>query len=265
LAVEAGRLAAVGIECLWRDYPGGSGAMARALRAGELDAAVLLTEGAIAGIAAGGFRVASVYTESSLVWGIHVPAASPFRSVEELRGARYAVSRQGSGSHLMAFVHARAHGWDLDALRFVIVGDLAGAVAAFAAGTADVFFWERLMTQPLVDSGAFRRVGEFTAPWPAFVVCVADHAETAQRTALARGLAVVLDEAQRLRARPDAAVLIATRYGLATAGVTEWLAATRWRKSPGVAPGDLAAACSALNELGVLPRSVAAAECLAAA
>jgi sulfonate transport system substrate-binding protein len=264
LALEAGRLARADVDCRWRDYPGGSGAMAKALRDGELDAALLLTEGAVAGIADGGFRVASVYTDSSLAWAIHVPATSRFRSVADLRGARYAVSRHGSGSHLMAFVHARAQGWAVDALRFVIVGDLAGAVAAFAAGTADVFFWEKLMTKPLVDSGAFRRVGEFEAPWPAFVVCVADRADAAQRAALARALEVVLDEAQRMRARPDAAALIATRYGFDAADVAEWLAATRWRARPDVAASDLATACSALNDLGVLKRRVTASECLAA-
>jgi ABC-type nitrate/sulfonate/bicarbonate transport system substrate-binding protein len=263
LALEAGRLAAADVDCQWRDYAGGSGAMAKALRDGELDAALLLTEGAVAGIADGGFRVASGYTDSALGWGIHVPAAAPFRSVDELRGARYAVSRQGSGSHLMAFVHARSQGWPVETLRFVVVGDLAGAAAAFAAGTADAFFWEKLMTKPLVDSGAFRRVGEFTAPWPAFVVCVADRANAAQRFALARALGVVLDEAQRLQRRPDAAQLIAGRYGLAAADVAEWLAATRWRSRAGIAPEDLSAACSALNELGVLRRRVTAVECLA--
>jgi ABC-type nitrate/sulfonate/bicarbonate transport system substrate-binding protein len=265
LAIESGRFVSADVDCQWRDYPGGSGAMAKALRDGELDAALLLTEGAVAGIADGGFRVASVYTESSLVWGIHVPAASQFRSTSELRRARYAVSRHGSGSHLMAFVHARTHGWAGENLRFVVVGDLAGAVAAFAAGTADVFFWEKLMTKPLVDSGAFRRVGEFTAPWPGFVVCVADRADAPQRAAVGRALAIVLEEAQRLRARPDAAPLIAARYGLDAPDVVEWLATTRWRTRPGVTAGDLATTCAALNELGVLKKNVTVVDCLAAA
>ena len=73
----------------------------------------------------------------------------------------------------MAFVHARSQGWPVEQLAFVTVGNLAGAVEAFAAGAADVFFWEKFMTKPLVDAGKFRRVGEFTAPWPAFVVCAA--------------------------------------------------------------------------------------------
>jgi hypothetical protein len=163
----------------------------------------------------------------------------------------------------MAVVHAQAQGWPVASLELVTVGTLDGAVAAFAAGTADVFFWEKFMTQPLVDAGRFRRVGEFAAPWPAFVACVADAVDAKQREAFARALTLVLDEAMALRARPDAASIIAQRYGLASSTVPQWLAATRWSTSVGVAPDDLTPACAALSSLGVLKRPIRAAECVA--
>ena len=264
LALYDGRLAALGVEVNWRDYPGGSGAMAKALRDGELDAALLLTEGAVAAVSDGvPLAIVSLFTDSPLVWGIHVPAASRFRTVAELDGARYAISRTGSGSHLMAFVHARAQGWPVERLTLVTVGNLDGAVAAFAAGRADVFFWEKLMTKPLVDSGRFRRVGEFTAPWPAFVVCAARSLDGATQAALRRVLTLVLDEARVLRTRADAPQLIATRYGLDARDVTDWLETTRWSEHVGVSAGDIAPTCTALNSLGVLPRVVDAAGCIA--
>lgn len=264
LTLEARRFAPLGIDLTWRDYAGGSGAMAKALRDGELDAALLLTEGAVAGIADGApFKVMSLYTESPLLWGIHVPAASRLKSVAEVRGARYAISRRGSGSHLMAVVHAQARGWPVAGLDFVTIGNLDGAVEAFAAGTADVFFWEKFMTQPLVDAGRFRRVGEFAAPWPAFVVCVADAAGAERRDALVRSLTLVLGEAGVLRARPDVAAVIAARYGLAPSAVTQWLATTRWSARVGVAARDVEPACAALSSLGVLTRRIAAADCIA--
>ena len=263
LVLQARRLEPLGIEVSWRDYAGGSGAMAKALRDGELDAAVLLTEGAVAAVSDGvALEIASLYTDSPLVWGIHVPAASRFWSVAELAAARYAISRRGSGSHLMAFVHARMQGWPVKALTLVVVDSLDGAVAAFAAGNADVFFWEKFMTKPLVDAGAFRRVGEFTAPWPAFVVCVSHAAGAERRAALDKALALVLEEARALRARPDAAELIAARYGLAAADAREWLAATQWSARVGVKASDVAPACSALGALGVLPRVVDPAACI---
>jgi ABC-type nitrate/sulfonate/bicarbonate transport system substrate-binding protein len=263
LALEAGRFAASQVDVSWRDFPDGSGAMAKALRQGELHAALLLTEGAIAGIAdGGGFRIASLYTDSPLLWGIHVPASSRFRSVGDLRGARYAVSRQGSGSHLMAVVHAREQGWSVDDLEFVTVRNLSGAVDAFGAGAADVFFWEKFMTKPLVDAGKFRRIGEFSAPWPAFVACVADAAGAERHAAFGLALTAVLDEARALRARSDAASLIAARYGLLVADVVEWLATTRWSDRVHVTPRDVESACAALDSLGVLARRVVARDCV---
>jgi ABC-type nitrate/sulfonate/bicarbonate transport system substrate-binding protein len=263
LAVEAQRFTPLGIEVAWQDYPGGSGSMAKALRAGDLDAALLLTEGAIAAVADGaGIQVASLYTDSPLLWGVHVPANSRLHAEQDVRGARYAISRFGSGSHLMAFVHARSRGWPVEQIDFVTVGNLAGAVEAFAAGTADVFFWEKFMTKPLVDDGRFRRVAEFTAPWPAFVVCVADRIGDEQRAALATVVRLVLREAELLRSRSDAAALIAARYGLTEPDVVEWLATTRWSERYGIAAADLAAACAALSSLGVLSRSLTPEDCI---
>jgi ABC-type nitrate/sulfonate/bicarbonate transport system substrate-binding protein len=263
LAKESRRFEALGVELAWRDYPSGSGAMANALRGGELDAAVLLTEGAVAAVSDGvALEIGSLYTDSPLVWGIHVPAASRFQTVADLRGARYAISRRGSGSHLMAYVHARAQAWPVERLELVTVGSLEGAVQAFAAGNADVFFWEKLMTKPLVDAGQFRRIGEFTAPWPGFVVCSTARLGAEHRIALGRVVAAVLEEAAALAARPDTARLIAARYGLVAADVTAWLRETRWAARVGVTAEHVAPACMALGSLGVLPRVVDAAECI---
>ena len=241
---------------LWRDVHEGSGAMAAALRTGELDAAMLLTEGAVAGAAAGGFKVVSLYTESPLIWGIHVPAGSNLRTVGDLRGRRYAISRRGSGSHLMSFVHAREHGWATDDLDFVVVGTLQGAIDAFASGNADVFFWEKFMTKPLVDSGRFRRVGEFVAPWPAFVVCASEDA-LAKHKPIGAALGRVLDAATELAASPKAAAEIADRYGLLPDDAREWLAATRWAPRPGVGVEQIAPAVEQLAALGLIGADVA--------
>jgi len=254
LAIEAGVPGRVGVTLRWRDYPDGSGAMAAALRKGELDAALLLTEGAVAGVAnGGGFGIASLYAESSLIWGIHVPARSRFNEVADIRGARYAISRLGSGSHLMAFVHARSQGWPVDALELVAVRNLAGAVDAFATDAADVFFWEKFMTKPLVDAGKFRRVGEFLAPWPAFVLCVADRVAAPQRAALRKLLAAVLDEAKVLAHRPDAPAVIGQRYSLDPSDVEQWLRATRWAREVAIEPSHLTQVTAALKDLQLVP------------
>jgi len=260
--IESGGAERLGVEILWRDYPEGSGAMAAALRSKELDAAMLLTEGAVAGAVAGGFKIVSLYTESPLIWGIHVPAASPLRTVADLRKRRYAISRRGSGSHLMAFVHARERGWPTADLELVVVGTLQGAIDAFANGTADVFFWEKFMTKPLVDSGLFRRVAEFVAPWPAFVVCAAD-AALARSGALAAALRGAFASASALAASSDAPATIAARYGLDARDVHEWLRATHWASRPGVGVERIAPAVAQLGALGLIGADTSAASLLA--
>ena len=243
------------LSVVWRDVPEGSGAMAAALRAGELDAAMLLTEGAVAGAAQGGFKIVSLYTVSPLIWGIHVPAGSDLRSVEDVRGRRYAISRRGSGSHLMSFVHASEQGWSTDDLDFVVVGTLQGAIDAFANGKADVFFWEKFMTKPLVDSGRFRRVGEFVAPWPAFVVC-ASNAALAQRKPIGAVLSRALDAAADLESSQGSAAAIAQRYGLEPGDAREWLASTRWALRTGIGAEHLAPAVAQLTALGLIGADV---------
>lgn len=240
----------------WRDFPGGTGAMVEALDAGDLDIAVLLTEGAVAAAGAGrDVEIISQFTDSPLIWGIHVAAGSPARTEADLRGARYAISRKGSGSHLMSFAFVRGQGWPLDELEFVEVGTLEGAIDALRSGAADVFLWERFMTQPVVDTGVFRRVGDFAAPWPAFVMC------TRRSVAASRGeeLRSLVDDvcaiAQELVSRPDTARLIAERYDLETGNVGEWLKLTRWSHGHGIDSDALRDVREILRDLGLLSQS----------
>lgn len=232
--------------------------MGEALDAGELDVAMLLTEGAAAGIANGGrYRILGAYTRSPLIWGIHVPAqARELRSVEDIRGARYAISRYGSGSHLMSFAHARARSWPTDALEFVVVGDLAGAVRAFAERRAEVFLWEKFMTKPLVESGQFRRVGEFVAPWPAFVICVADRAWETRRKAIIELVELALERALAVVSDPDSARRIAERYGLAREDVVAWLGTTHWAGRIETDPEQLDEVLRVLGALDLVPSGV---------
>jgi sulfonate transport system substrate-binding protein len=245
-----------GASVRWLDFAAGSGAMSSALDALEVDAALLLTEAAIAGIANGGrYRIVSLYTLSPLLWGIHVPAESRFRERADVGRARFAISRRGSGSHLMAYALADAEGWPTEQLQFEIVGSLGGAIEAFREGRADVFLWEKFMTKPIVDAGTFRRIGDFVAPWPAFVVCAAESTLERAPDALATVLAGVFEQAARLVRRPDAAALIAGRYGLAETDVLQWLQLTRWADAARIDVDAVAPATALLAKRGLIDAS----------
>ena len=72
LAAERDIFTTEDIDLAWTVYAGGTGAMTKALNNGELDLAVLLTEGFIAAADQGlKAHIAKVYIESPLVWGIY--------------------------------------------------------------------------------------------------------------------------------------------------------------------------------------------------
>ncbi len=228
-AIAAGAFSAAGIDMEFIDYPGGTGAMNAALRDKELDAALLLTEGAVHDILNGGRnKMVSVYVESPLVWGIHVSTSSNIRKIEEIEGKRYAISRFGSGSHLIATVDAAERGFSLDDMEFVVVDDIDGARAALLSGEADVFLWEKHMTQPLVDSGEFRRIGERVVPWPAFAVSVrADYLDR-HSAAVRVALEIVAEFTRQLKRDPDAARQISEAYGIGDENARSWLHSVEW-------------------------------------
>jgi sulfonate transport system substrate-binding protein len=256
LARESGALAAAGIDLRWSDFPGGTGAMVEALHGGTIDAAVLLTEGAVADVLRGSpLRIVSHYVASPLIWGVHVHARSAWRKPMEMQTARIAISRPTSGSHLMALVEARQQGWDARSLTFVEVRDLNGARAALESGEADFFLWEKYTTKPLVDSGEWRRVGEVPTPWPSFVVAATQAWLAGQGGVLERALTVVRAELARALQSPDVfAADVAKRYGQQPADAAAWLASTRWTGAQEVDGKGLSDAAAALYAVGAVPR-----------
>ncbi|RMH68604.1 MAG: ABC transporter substrate-binding protein [Actinomyces sp.] len=234
------------------EQSGGTGQMTAALAAGELDLAVLLTEGAVAAVDAGlAATPVRLYQTTPLYWGVHT-AGGRVGELDELWDGRFAVSRHGSGSHLMAHVLAHRHGRVLDDTDFVVVGDLAGARAALASGAAALFLWDRYMTAPLVRSGEFRLVGEQPTPWPALVVTVAD------RVLIERGdeIAAVLDAvdvaARRFCDDPTSVDTVVDRYGLDRATAAAWWERVRLSCDRPVTASLVAEVRAALGRVGAL-------------
>ena len=110
--------------------------------------------------------------ESPLPWGVHVPAKAALRGPEDLRGVPFAISRKGSGSHLMAMLYARRQGWVPQGTDFVVVNNMEGAAERMASGEPMVFLWEKFVTARYVEAGIMRKVDEIQGDWPGFVIVV---------------------------------------------------------------------------------------------
>jgi sulfonate transport system substrate-binding protein len=225
LAIESAALADLGIS--WSSQPGGTGEMLAGLADGSLDVVSILTEGTVAAIADGlAASIVQVYVSSPLQWGVFAPAASALQTEADLEGRRIAISRWRSGSHLMALVWARRHGWTVAQDQFVLAGTLEGARAAFAAGEAEVFLWDKFMTRHLVDSGEFRQVGVQLTPWPSFVIAVSNEALLGRTSEVGRLVDAVVAEAGRLTTRTDIMDLLTSRYPLSAESAGAWLETT---------------------------------------
>lgn len=233
LALKNGEFKEENINLRWEDYPGGTGAMSESLRTGAIDMAVILTEGIVKDIAEGNpSKIVQVFVETPLIWGIHVAAGSEFKSIENLKGKRCAISRYGSGSHLMAYINAENHGWDLDTdLKFEVIQDLDGAVKALSSGDADYFMWEKFMTKPIVDSGVFRRIDDCPTPWPCFVIAVRNDFLEANENVVKIILEIINNTTIDFKEIPSIDRMIANRYELKLEDVQEWLSLTEWSQS----------------------------------
>lgn len=230
LAIGDREFEQAGVELVWQDFPKGTGDLNRALRAEEIDLAVILTEGIVRDIVQGNpAKIAQVYVKSPLLWGIHVAAGSDYQTIADLKGTHAAISRFGSGSHLMAFVNAENHGWNLkDDLKFEVIDDLDGALKALPEGRGDYFMWEKFMTKPYVDNGIFRRIGECPTPWPSFVVAARNDVLDAHEDSVASVLRVINSATDTFKDMLGVEELIAERFGQKLADVRAWLSLTQW-------------------------------------
>ena len=229
MAIEEGGFEERGIDLEWMEVPEGTGKMCQMLEDRETDLAIILTEGIIKSIVAGNpVKIVQGYIASPLLWGIHVGAHSTYRSIPDLKSTKTAISRVGSGSHLMAYVNAQKEGWDTDTLQFEIIDNLDGAVRALTDGTADYFMWEHFTTKPLVDNGSFRRLGDCPTPWPCFVVAATDDFITENPGTLNHILEIINTYTAEFKDIPSIDKTLANRYGQQLEDIREWLSLTEW-------------------------------------
>lgn len=229
LAIEDGAFKKAGIDLQWSDVPEGTGKMSTLLNNNQLDVACILTDGIVKSIAAGNpSKILQVYVSTPLLWGVHVPGQLEVQNTRQLEDARFAISRYGSGSHLMSYLLAKKHGWDTSDLEFHLVNTLEGAVAALSENKAQLFLWERYMTQPYVDQGIFRRLETIATPWPSFVIATTTECIAQKETALCKMLEIINTYTSDFKEIPCIDTTIANHYDLQVGDVKQWLLRTEF-------------------------------------
>ena len=229
LAIEEGKLKEIGLDLHWSDMSGGTGQMIRGLETGSIDIAVLLTEGITKAVLQGlDAKILQVYVTTPLHWGIHVPFSSDIKKVDQLEGQTFAISREGSGSHLMSYIKADQEGWDISQLKFNVIGDVYGGLWALENDEAQAFLWEKYTTFPFCEQGKCRYIDEVVTPWPCFVVAVRNEVYEKHAALLDKMCRVVSERAKEVKHNPDTVEVISWRYNLRSGQVANWLIETDW-------------------------------------
>jgi ABC-type nitrate/sulfonate/bicarbonate transport system substrate-binding protein len=230
LANENGLFKEVGIEIEWKDFYGGTGEMTAALRNNEVDIAILLTEGIICDIANGNpSKIISEYVSTPLCWGIHTSVNNSISEYSQIYNKQYAISRNGSGSHLMAQIDANGKGILLKNSQFKIIKNLDGALSSLEKLDTDIFYWEKFTTKPYVDAGLLKRIGEFPTPWPSFMIAATDTILKEHPEAIIELLKVIHSSCNNFMNNSTEVVpQVAKRYKLKLSDAENWFHRTEW-------------------------------------
>ncbi len=229
MGIEEGKFQEKGIQLHWSDMGGGTGQMIRGLENKTLDVAIVLTEGITLAILQGlDAKLIRIYVTTPLHWGVHVPYKSDINSIRDLENQTFAISREGSGSHLMSYVLASQEGWDTTKLKFNIIGDIYGGLWALENNEAQGFLWEKSTTHPYTEQEKCRYVGEVVTPWPCFVIAVRTEVYEKHKDKLDEMCDIVAQRALDLKHNENASELISWRYNLRHRHVINWLSETEW-------------------------------------
>eukprot|EP00045_Choanoeca_perplexa_P008267 m.76298 g.76298 ORF g.76298 m.76298 type:complete len:585 (-) comp14423_c0_seq1:139-1893(-) len=249
IAQERGLFKKHGVEVEWSEQKLGTGAMIKAAKSGEVDLIIALTEGLVADIASGSnLRLLGTYVGSPLCWAISTGVNSSKNEPEDLRAGTFAVSRLGSGSHLMAYVLAIQRGWNTDDIKFEIKGNINQLCEGVNDLSTDAFLWETFTTKPYHDDGTVRRIGDITTPWPCFMLAACQPVVDVKLRQIQAALAAVHEAAVLFHQETETMPLeIAQRYKLKEEDAKAWYAGVDIRADRFVSQAALEQAVEALK------------------
>ena len=254
LLLEAGEPARSGIDAHWQDFPDGSGAMAAALRDERLDVAMLLTEGAVAGVARR--RAQDREPVHRVAADLGHSRAGCIETAHRGRHSRRALCDQPPRLRLASDVvraRARSRVGRPPASSFVVVRNLQGAIDAFDVGRGRRVFLGEVHDEARRRRGAFparRRVRRAVARVRRVRVARRARDEGRRdRRAAANGVRGAPRGSRRARTAPRRSRRVTvSRF----ADVRDWLATTRWATRPGIDAAHVAPAVAALHVLDLV-------------
>ena len=152
----------------------------------------------------------------------------------------------------MSYVLAKQEQWLKEHVHFNVIGDVYGGIWALENNEADYFLWEKYTTQPFVDKGSCKRIGQVDTPWPCFVIAVRNEVLQSDEALLKMVLSIVQARAAQLKQAPDSPEVLAWRYALKKDEVAAWLSETEWSNSSVLESSELQKTVETLLELELI-------------
>lgn len=253
LAIENNLFKSHGIEVKWTDFKGGTGAMTNALREDEIDVCILLTEGIVADIAKGNpSKIVGKYLNTPLIWGVFTGVDNPMKNYGEIYNNIYAISRYGSGSHLMPIVDANAKGVKLKEEQFKVIKNLDGALESLSNLETDTFYWEKYTTKPYVDKGILKSLGDYVTPWPCFMITASNAIINSNREELKKMLDVIYFTNKQFMTSLNSIEEVSKRYNQKFEDVEQWFHSTEWSTNNHISEKMLKNVVYTLNYAGII-------------
>ncbi|KAK9262387.1 hypothetical protein V1519DRAFT_491139 [Lipomyces tetrasporus] len=220
-----------GVSPEFKPFITGTGDMIKALKENDIDLAVGLTEGWVAGLGnnRADYKIVGTYVQSPLRWAISTgDNRDDIQSIADLQGKTFGVSRIGSGSFVMAFVLGREQGWPGNPpVSFNVLGSFKNLRAAVRDGDADAFMWEYFTSKKYYDNREIKYIGSIYTPisWPSWTIAAANklvNAEPGTRT-IGRFFSAVNKGVRHFLQNPEKAVdYISTNLDYTADDAREW-------------------------------------------
>jgi hypothetical protein len=237
----------------WKSFPSGTGAMLDALDAGEIDLAILLTEGVTKhALTTNRSKIVGTFVDNPLPWGVHVSPSSGLTTMLDLNkrieSLTFGISRLGSGSHLMAIVHASRLG--VRSPQFKIVDTMKGARDALLAQEINVFLWDIATADVFAREGVWTCIGTVSGDWPAFVFATSSN--FSMKESLSKFLSAVESESLRMKTERNVHHLMSS-YNLTETQAVDFFDSIKWNGKSQIDFSAMNRVVQALISAGIIP------------
>jgi len=242
----------------FQSFPSGTGAMLEALEKADIDLAVLLTEGVSKhALFTGKTRIIGTYVDNPLPWGVHVSPTGRIQSMNDLNAnlasLRFGISRMGSGSHLMANVHASVCKSEVP--EFKIVDTMKGARDAMERGEIDVFLWDITTADVYAREGVWKCIGTVSGDWPAFVFACRSDTYSAKLGEIENFVSELEKQCVVMKTDADGQSVpyLMDKYRISESQAVEFMKTISWNSRLVVSKAAIERVINALQQSSILP------------